>query len=542
MSGELIWRPLPLVPSPGLPVLLVAVDIGTATYTIRVTDMANIWVENLDRKAICMRGWSENTSIDPSDTPENMAKFLSSLRSALDPSQPGHDQTSLTLSPGSKKEAGDDGLTLKITCPLPGFQPLRWPIHLKKSPPSTIATDLVLPLIGGHYTRKLEVDSLIRALSYKDSVIAKLADKLEATGTGLENIFTALSGRKKVTRTLAEEKVKGLALFDKQKWRASLNQSQDLPASASDLVLNVFEGDGLPSKSMMQVDASPELDKWWHDFKSTSQQMHRSQQTAVSLQRTPSPLPANSAVNDDDDDFEVQATPPHLRSGKNDAATSNAAPPDDMSTEDEDDIPTIIKDIPFKSSDIKREPDAKKPMPRMGAIGGKNQFPAPQSPKPSESGSRQSKTPAAVDDSETASDAETASLPDDASPPPPPPPKAPPRKGGLGKIGGAVAKAPVEEKAKSLEAEENTTTTKVESSPPRRKLGVIGKIGGATSAKPAVAADGAGRGRVPVREETQADERPRETSQERADRRREELKRELEKKTAAGPAKKKRRF
>jgi hypothetical protein len=43
-------------------------------------------------------------------------------------------------------------------------------------------------------------------------------------------------------------------------------------------------------------------------------------------------------------------------------------------------------------------------------------------------------------------------------------------------------------------------------------------------------------------EEIEAEERPRETSQERADRKREELQRELQKRAGAGPAKKKRKF
>ena len=56
-----------------------------------------------------------------------------------------------------------------------------------------------------------------------------------------------------------------------------------------------------------------------------------------------------------------------------------------------------------------------------------------------------------------------------------------------------------------------------------------------------MAGDDNGRGRSC--EATQPTrEAPRETSQERADRKRDELKRELEKKAAAGPAKKKRKF
>src|SRR5690242_19223257 len=122
-AGSVTWRPLPLQ-SASLPVLLVSAEMGPASYTIRLTDMANLWTETLERKDICMRGWCENTSIDPSDTPENMAKFLASLQSALDASQPGHENTSLSLSP-AKDDPTSDTLTLKLTCDLPGFKPLK---------------------------------------------------------------------------------------------------------------------------------------------------------------------------------------------------------------------------------------------------------------------------------------------------------------------------------------------------------------------------------------------------------------------------------
>lgn len=171
-----------------------------------------------------MCGWGEKTSIDPSDTPENMARFLASLQSALDSSQPGHGETSLGLSPAAAADAGDDGLTLRVTCALAGLAPLKWPVHLSKSPPSAIATDLVLPLVQAQYARKRQVESLLQALRHKDAVLNKLSDKREAMGTGLEHVFTALSGRRKVTRSIADDRVKGLAPFDERKWQQDLDR------------------------------------------------------------------------------------------------------------------------------------------------------------------------------------------------------------------------------------------------------------------------------------------------------------------------------
>lgn len=537
MPGDLTWRPLPQAASSDIPMLLVSVDIGTAAYTVRITDMANIWVESLDRKAIFMRGWSENTSIDPSDTPENMAKFLGSLRSALDPTQPGHEQTALTLSPGSSTEAGDGGLTLLVTCPLPGFQPLKWPIHLKKSPASAIATDLVLPLLEAQFDRKQEVESLVQALNYKDAVIAKLADKLEATGTGLEHVFTSLSGKKKVSRATAEDKVKGLAPFRQHDWRGSLKARDNNPTTVGDLARNVFDGqEGLKRRCLIQVDESPALDKWWHDFKGTSQLVHRSkQQTTSSTEKSPSP--STKSTSAEDDDFQVQPTPPHLQS-KN--KSSPIAIMDDVSTADEEDV---AMEPPAAPSNRDPQPSTREPASRMVAIS-KVSSPSRDAktngPRPTVPG----------DDVETASEAsddEIVSAHDASSSrrapkPAPVSPKPTPKVGGLGRIGGAAAKKHAEEGANPSEVKEDTDALATTKPPTPKKLGVIGKKVDAGSSKAPLADNIAKRGRSTEHDESQAEDRPRETSQERADRRREELKKELERKAAAGPAKKKRRF
>lgn len=532
------WRHLPLPASSGVPVLLVSLEMGPSSYAIRVSDMANIWAESLDRKAICMRGWSENTSIDPSDTAENMTKFLSCLKSTLDPNQTGHDETSLTLVPANSSDAGDDGITLNMTCPLPGFNALKWPIHLTKQPPSAIATNLVLPLIQAHLDRKQEVQSLIQMMVDKDSVVTKLSDKLEAMGTGLEHVFTALSGRKKVTRATAEDRVKGLAPFVERKWKKELGSDDAAPSSVNSLIQHVFADTGLEFRSTIEVDKSPELDKWWHDFLPTSQGSQRKQGKVLASKRRATTPPPESTNRDDDDDFQVQSTPPHLQSTKKSAATSNVPPADDASTEGEGDSTIPDSNPPPVLSDRRRQPETNKPSnSRLGAIGGKKQ-PAPRrSPSPLPK-SKAAKAP--LDDEETASEASeddaTASAP--GSSPVPSPKKPAAKKGGLGRIGAGAVKPQQDPKEKIPEELPPLKTKETVA----RKLGTIGG-GKISKSLKQEDEDDTTRGRLATRKtSSQAEERPRETSEERADRKREELKRDLEKKAAAGPAKKKRRF
>lgn len=493
------WRPLPLAPSALVPPLLVSFSAGPSNYTIQITDLCSIWSETLERKSICIRAWNENTSIDPSDTPENMTTFLRSLASALEPSS---SSSGLQLSPSSA--SNDGGLTLTVTCPLPGFPDLKWPFQLSSSPRASIASQLILPLVESQRLRAREHDALTSLLAQKDTVIAKLADKLESTGTGLDQVFTALAARKNITRASAEDKIKGLAPFDQSRWRAELNRNGDAAVeSASDLLQAVFGTQSLLGEGAPTLDVA---DGWWTAFSATSSLAVRSKDddaTETKPAATPPP-----AAADDDDEFQVQLTPPRLR-----VNSSPQAPP----------LPTPAKAEPAS-------PPKPKPAAKLGAIGGgakKQEVSAPVPPPP----------PAGADEdtaSETASEAdpdETASVDVTMrSPTPPLPAKtaSPPRKkiGGLGRIGGGAkaAAAPAPEPEAPQE------------SPPKpqasRKLGQIGGGGGGSEDA---------RGRSATKEQ-EAPPPVRETSEERADKKREELKRNLEKQAAAGPTKKKRRF
>lgn len=132
-----------------------------------------------------------------------------------------------------------------------------------------------------------------------------------------------------------------------------------------------------------------------------------------------------------------------------------------------------------------------------------------------------------------ASDAgsETASEPEDALPvvsPPSQPKPAPPAKGRLGQIGGKA-------KPSSLDAAASPTKQ-----PPRRRIGAIGKRPAAVPVSPK--SDEVADDRANEKSVAEEAEKPCETPADRADRRRVELRNELDKKAVAGPAKKKRKF
>ena len=526
MSGHPSWWQLPAT-APGIPTLLVSTAFTADSYSVHLSDLANVWVESLDRKPIIKRGLVEDTSIDPSDGPDQIRKMLELLRASFDDSDPEHPNTSLTLA------RGDDGdsLVVHVTCLLPNpLKPFKWPMHLKKCPQSSMASELVLPLIQAHEARTREIDELVSVLREKDAVITRLIDKLEATGTGLEHVFNALSGKRRVSRAVAEGKVKGLAQFSEAEFRGKAAELRPVtrPSDVSALLNSVFGG-GLQYKSDLDLEASTALNDWWTKLGKGKNVIlsHRSEKQEAEKPPTPQPV---EAPKDDDDDFQVQATPPRARKIAN--AAKAPVVDDDETSDGEDDVePSPPR---HKAAPLPRASPA-----RLGAVGSRKR-PSP-SPPPAKSSQTAGKAKSAPSDagSETASETEDEEL---QHAPPSSPPKPAPKRGGLGRIGGKPKQeAPA---AKATRSPSPAASTEEPNPLPRRgKLGMIGK----KAASPTLEAtstsmsdDGRGRTKTPAAESKK--EQHRETSQERADRKRAELQKEMERRAAAGPAKKKRKF
>ncbi|KAK4038988.1 XRCC4-like factor-domain-containing protein [Parachaetomium inaequale] len=524
MSGHPSWRLLPAAAT-GIPTLLVSTAFTDDSYSVHFSDLANVWVESLDRRPIIKRGMVEDTSIDPSDGPDQIRRMLELLRATFDSSDAEHANTSLTLT------RGDDGdsLVVHVTCVLPKpLKPFKWPMHLKKCSQSTLASELVLPMIQAHEARTREIDQLVSLLRDKDTVITRLIDKLEATGTGLEYVFNALSGKRKVTRATAEGRVKGLAPFSESEFRNKAAELRPIAQSAdvSALLGSVFGANGLQYKSDLELEASTVLDDWWTKLSKGRNIILSEREEKEEPQSVP--RPAEPEPSKEEDDFQVQATPPGVRSTRKRGSPPPAV--EDDETSDGEDAAEAAAPSPSPAK-------SKAAGSRLGAIGS-HKRPSPSPPPPSMSQrSTRAQTAAADAHSETASEVDEN---DAASSPPPSPPKPAPKRGGLGRIGG---RSKQETPAARSPRSPSPAAPQEESSqlPRRHKLGMIGKKAASPDASAASASDETrGRSKTPASEPKK--EQVRETSQERADRKRAELQKEMEKRAAAGPAKKKRKF
>ncbi|KAI9828533.1 MAG: hypothetical protein M1819_006590 [Sarea resinae] len=484
------WTQFPLGSSASdLPPLLVKSDFCSTGYSIFVTDLDYIWTESLDRRQIFKRALNENTSIDPSEDPSQMRILLEKIQAAIQ----GDEDTDMILA----SPEGPQQLVLKITAPLPApLSPLEWTLRLELHPKGTLQDELILPLLSAQIALSQRSQSLMDIIREKDHVIARLVDKLEASGTDLGSLFPGAAGlmsrnkNKGSNRETVGRVVRGLGNFDEEEWSADMKKTfkgEDSFGDTSSL-------EGLVEKHQKHE----RTDKWWEGLGQNPAADTPRAASARTQSRVGSRLkmPANARTEgkqNSDEEFQRQKTPPNIRlpekpvligaemQTSNDAIMGTRADSPDETTDEEDDLEGISAPASRRASDPTSKIDV---MPKAATT------PLPLQPKKR-----------------------------------------------LGTLGGR-SKANVKETA----AEPLIRDSPAKSSH-NGKLGVIGGKSRTSSEQGASTPD---RNQLVPKEDDQvrkvpANEESEETPQDRANRRREQLRRELEERSKA-PPKKKRRF
>lgn len=555
------WTPLRLASeSHELPPLLLSADFTSTSYAIHLTDLTNIWSEELDIRAIRSRSNDENTSIDACESLDQLAVLLAKIRDGL----LNKLDADISLETASSTEA-DLGPELKmsITIALPsGLAPLKWPITLKPQPQSKLTDNLIIPLLKAQDAKTQELESLMHIVAEKDHVISKLVDKLESSGIELGNVFAAAAGRggRKLSREAAEERVKGLRVFDKKAWRENITYAQTDTQDVKALLHTILKSEKTLAPHDDSAPASETWGKWWSHIRGKLQVDNTTTMDEPSPSQEPV-LRENRIDEDEDlDSFQVQATPPQGRRSK------HTSKPNDETQQ------TTVADS-FPSSLPKQSP----PKTKVTKLGGlkrakattASKSPSPVQPPPSHQEQHEDDDATLSEAPPTATPTVTPTATPTASPTASPavsskrtasPERIPeketttkPVKRRLGQLGGVRANAsqtPLEDDSPPVES----------SSQPKRKhkLGGLGPKPKTADIKTSPKApqrpmskdpgdegtQGGGedtRGRPAVRAAPKEPTPPRLTSKERAEANRARLKRELEEKQKA-PVKKKRKF
>ncbi|KAI6849044.1 hypothetical protein KC332_g753 [Hortaea werneckii] len=581
------WRTLS-ISDESLPPLLIKAHLHSEGYTIHLTDLSRIWSETLTKREINKRALNNDCSIDPTDGPEQYTILLEKISGTLEQ----EDKTSLCFQPGDT----DQGLKLKLQAPLPHpLSPLIWTVDFSLQEPDQLNDQLITPLFHQFNEFQAQTRLLIHALHEKDRVISKICDRLEASGNDLSIPFPQTNGKlnRKSKRSHREQLapfVRGLGDFDENGWRKEWERKDRGEERLEDGVLEgvtkelkvTASGSGggrqtsIRSKETPQEspDSGGETEKDEFQRQSTPPTSKRSVATLTNGERQETQRVASSFAQEREEPAKV--------------ATEVA--PDDESTEDEEDLDAPAKE-PSQPAERQESPKSRPAVPerqlsatsksenkaqsppsniqprsRLGAIGGKRDTVPSASTTPEQAPTSSlfssaeapaertaiSGEPSALNSAtpRRASNVNTPISEDEAA--------APKKSAKLGTIGGRKPQgrpqAPTE-LARSANSQDNTT------SPRKSKMGTIGGRRKVTDAdddhdqmqedasrnrdgisgdrSPANNGEESDRARKPQREATPP---PRETSREKADRKRLELKRQLESGKSGGATKKKRKF
>ena len=261
------WKALKLSSNDSqTPPLLVKSEFGLSHYRIYLSDLTYIWTESLERRQIVKRALNEDTSIDPSESGDQLQLLLQNIQNALG------EVKGATLS--LCKSGLSQELILRTTTPLPGaLKPLVWPFHLMSAPQHLLTAELLQPCLSYQFITKAQIASLKQLIKDKDHVISRLTDKMQSDGTALSKIFPGASGLRSGAnldfRESASKFVKGLGEFDDEEWQKSFRNSSQIPSNLLEIFSQVFCSDleNIPTLDLKNIDGT-----WWQNLRNEDSQ------------------------------------------------------------------------------------------------------------------------------------------------------------------------------------------------------------------------------------------------------------------------------
>lgn len=221
------WRVLELCEQPDgkhIPQLLIKPAFDLDSYIVHLTDLSNIWCEELDVYGIVKRAAQEQSPIEVSkqDTAqlvillENVEKSLASGEDAI-----------------CRVTRNDtDGITLHTSICLPEpLDRLTWTFNLQKRTSATLKNELILPLLVSSHIQNERITTLISTVTEKDRAISRLIDQFDSNNVDLAAAFPSIggtkTGRKVVKCEQAAKHIPALRPFREEAWRQETEQLED---------------------------------------------------------------------------------------------------------------------------------------------------------------------------------------------------------------------------------------------------------------------------------------------------------------------------
>lgn len=345
------WRVLPLFVQPNHkqpPQLLVKPIFTPGSYKLYVTDLSNIWAEELDLEGIVDRALTEQSPIEVSkhDTTQ-LAILLDNIQKALVSS----DDAVCRIT-----RSHDDGITLHTSVALPKpLDSLTWKHHLEKRTSITLKNELILPLLVSSHIQHERISGLISTITDRDKAINRLLDQYESSNLDLAAAFPSIgslkAGKRTVKREQAAKHIPALQPFCEDPWREHTAQLKDSNVTTLGLFQEALVQSTPRVPQMLKSEEND--DPWWSRIPDKLAALKDIVKIKEDQSRTMAPL-ANATSDSSDDEtedefethenFKKRNAPP-----SNDEATMEKDPVIEeenatASTEDEDDL-----DFPLNS-------------------------------------------------------------------------------------------------------------------------------------------------------------------------------------------------
>lgn len=300
------WRVLELSEQPDdaqIPQLLVKPVFHADSYILHVTDLSNIWSEELDLDGIVDRASREQSPIEISkqDTTQ-LAILLDNVMKSLVTSK----DVTCRITRGRM-----ESITLHSTIKLPKpLDSLKWKFHLEKRTATTLRNELILPLLVSSHIQNERITDLILTIATKDNALDRLVDQYESSNLDLAAAFPSIgrlkSGRRMIKREQAARHISALQPFDEEVWREETGRLGDSDVTT----LGMFQ----EALSQCNPEVPPQLKlgetqgTWWTAI---SEQITPAEVTPRSEPKKPAPAPKrgknviDSTEDETDDEFET---------------------------------------------------------------------------------------------------------------------------------------------------------------------------------------------------------------------------------------------
>ncbi|KIW81400.1 hypothetical protein Z517_04425 [Fonsecaea pedrosoi CBS 271.37] len=330
------WQELQTTSRRQCPKLFYSFSTEEQSLTLLLTDLISIWECSLDKYDILAAAARQQTSIDPSVSSDQLGVLLSKIRTSL-----GDGANSLIR--GGRANSRTLLLRTRTDLPRP-LRPLEWTFTLEPQRASELAERVLRPSLHEVFVSQNKINSLLGIIKDKDHIISRLLDRVGNSAVDLSLVFPGIAGfasRKGGHVSVADAKkhVPGMTSFDEKSWTRQFANDEGYEGADRTGLSNLVRG-----CEKCFAHSKAEHESWVKDLPSTEkpdQNDDASRNQSVSPSTKASKDEIKEPDRDDestDDEFERQATPPHLKSKDVPKKTTRENTADEE-TEDDEPVP-----------------------------------------------------------------------------------------------------------------------------------------------------------------------------------------------------------